>query len=69
VSIPVYISFDDGVVCRAFNEESWTDPTVQLRERVLNYGRGASLIDGDINVIQKMSHYEAVVQSGKPADF
>jgi hypothetical protein len=57
---PRYISFEDGVVCAAFNEESWTDPLVQLRHRVLNYGRSASLIDTDYNVIARMTHWEAI---------
>lgn len=58
-----HISYDDGVVCPAFNEGSWKDPVIQLRERVIFYQMGAKILDADNNVIASMTLNEAVKSS------
>lgn len=57
---PAYISFEDGVVCPAFNQEDWANPTKQLRERVLSYGGSAKLLDAEYNVLAEMTYMQAL---------
>ena len=56
---PRYISFADGVVRPAFNEGDWVDPRLQLRDRIVSYGRDAQLLDENYNVLASMTWRDA----------
>lgn len=55
-----YISFASGIVSAAHNEAEWADPIVQLRDRVLNTGDAAKLLDADYKVIAEMTYAQAL---------